>query len=687
MVVGGTAGQDEREGGMGAVFEAEHIDTERRVAVKVLHAQRRNSGWMVQGFRNEARASARIGSPNIVDVYDFKELEDGRLLIAMELLDGPTLHDEVERGLLAWPRIVAIARQICKGLAAAHQAGIVHRDIKPENIILIRRDRRGDFVKLLDFGVAHFMYEGGIIRVTGTAQYMAPEAAEGTADPRADVYSVGCLLYAFATGEPPFEGDTPLDTLLKQRIEDPVPPSKRAHREVPAGFDALVLRCLDKDPDQRCQTMEELEAALCELQLEHGWVTGWDDLPAPAVEEQRRARIEAGLRSLSERGRQRAPWFFVFVAGVVMTIVIAWLAWPRQDASLVRDELEQHVQAAQQAAARFYFVYPPLRDPSGSTAYREVLALEALGDDMAVSRGAELRQEFAATLVRLGDRYWEFEGARPFAYEYYASALIFVDDLHARARAGLAPVALEQLRARATAGEFTEHELLALEPLVALAEPDAKTRVAKLEALRGQEAIPASIGATLDRVLEHPEHRWMQVPHAVDPRENGSTPSEASPGEQDPAVAVVEPTAVVDAPQAPPAADLPRSRQRDPAAARKLVAQARAASRAKDRKHAESLYNRALEADPRSVDALDGLASLAFQQARYGESARYLERAVELGPRNAQRWLALGDAYFKTLRYSDARDAYQRAVELGSREGAGRLQKLEGKLGGATDGG
>ncbi len=683
------------DGGMGAVFEAEHIDTERRVAVKVLHAQRRSLQWVVQGFRNEARASARIGSPNIVDIYDFKELDDGRLLIAMEFLDGPTLHEEVDREPLAWPRLVDVSRQICKGLSAAHRAEIVHRDIKPENIILIRRDRREDFVKLLDFGVAHFARDGDEVRMSGTAQYMAPEAAEGTSDIRADIYSVGCLLYTLAVGEPPFEGETSSEVLKEQHAGPPTPPSKRTHREVPPSFDALVLRCLATEPSERFESMDELEAALCELQLECRWTTAWDDLPAPEVEPARRDRIEAGLRELSGRTRRRSRWPGLVVAGLLAATTIAVLAWPRPPATttVTDDAVSRHAQAAKSAAARFYFVYPPVGEPHSATAYRELLALEALGLDEARTRGAELRKEFAATLVRLGDRYWDFEGARPFAYEYYASALVFVEDEHARERTGLTPAALERLRARAANGDFNEHELLATEPLVALAEPDAEARVQKLEQLRDEQVIPATVAASLDRVLQSPEHQTVRVARA----ETHSTTGRPMPP-LEPEVDDLElPSGTTgaddgDSSDGPPDADdgaqpadpLPKTPTRDPATARTLIAQAQSAEAAGNRQQAETLYNRALEADSRNLAALDGLASIAFRKANYAQSVKHLQRAVKLGSRNADRWLALGDSYFKTVRYAEARGAYERAQELGSVAAGGRLAKLDRKVG-ATD--
>jgi tetratricopeptide (TPR) repeat protein len=292
--------------------------------------------------------------------------------------------------------------------------------------------------------------------------------------------------------------------------------------------------------------------------------------------------------------------------------------------------------------------------------------------------------------VRLGDRYWDFEGARPFAYEYYASALVFAENDHARSRTGLTPAGLERLRARAAKADFTELELLATEPLVALANPDPEARVEELEALR-EEQIPASVAASLDRVLAHPEHKDERL--ALAPGTTGGEEHELHGAGVDSGIlgttgddtggttgAPVEAGDDAEPESKGGSSDPPRSR-RDPTTARRLVSQAAAADEIGNRQQAEALYNRALEADPRNVDALDGLASIAFRRSRYAESAKRLERAVKLGPRKASRWRLLGDAYFKTLRYSDARKAYRRALDLGDPEAAGRLKKLESKLG------
>ncbi len=689
------------DGGMGAVFEAEHVDIERRVAVKIMHAQRQRLQWVVKGFRNEARASARIGAPNIVEIYDFKELDDGRLLIAMEFLDGPTLREELERAPPSWPRLMAIGRQICKGLAAAHGAGIIHRDIKPENIILVERDGRPDFVKLLDFGVAYFMKEEVSARVGGTAHYMAPESTRGATDTRADIYAVGCLLHELAIGHPPFDGDTTSGIMLKQREQEPTAPSAAApERGIPASFDRLVLRCLAKEPDERFETMDALEAALCELQLERGWVTAWDDLPPPAIEQDRRARLEAGLRALNDRSR-RPRWPRLLLAGLAGAAVVTGvlLAWPKPPDPAVQDAaLERHTRAARRAAGQFYFVYPPRDAPEGSTAYREVLALEALGETPAAARAAELRQEFADTLARLGDRYWDFPGARPFAYEYYAASLVFAPNERVSNRAGLTPIALERLRAKAARGQFSDHELLATAPLVALAEAEPRDRVAGLEALRSDEAIPATVAASIDRVLDHDDLAPLRLARGrrgergrARARSSASPAAAATTGDPLP-VGTTTATGGIGEPredgrtEAPDHGEgdlpvLPRSR-REPAVARDLVQQAEAALTRGDRSGAEVLFNRALAADRRNLDALDGLANIAFQGSRYAQSVRLLERAIKLGSRSSRRWISLGDAYFKTLRYPDARKAYARAQALGNREAAGRLAKVDKKLGG-----
>jgi serine/threonine protein kinase len=288
------------EGGMGTVYAATHVAIERRVALKALHPQLCLTEPAVTTFRNEARASARIGAPNIVDILDLVELEDGRLIIVMEYLQGDSLHELIgaERPPIA--RVISIARQICKGLAAAHAAGIIHRDIKPENVMLVHRDGRADFVKLVDFGIAAFEAEGDA-GWAGTPHYMAPESIlRRPIDGRVDQYALGCVLYEWAVGHPPFEGDT--REILRAQVEDPVAfPDDGAWGELPSPLRTIIGRCLAKDPKDRFADMNELEAALCELQVDLGVHTLYDDLALPEIDAARRSR----LRSLMPRRRRR----------------------------------------------------------------------------------------------------------------------------------------------------------------------------------------------------------------------------------------------------------------------------------------------------------------------------------------------------------------------------------------------
>ena len=221
------------EGGMGLVYEAEHVEIGRRVAVKVLHAMYTRQPEVVARFRSEARAATRIGHPHIIDVFDSGTTVDGAVYFVMEFLEGRDLSQLVEEeGPLPAARAIAIAREICQALMAAHKAGILHRDLKPENVFLIDRDGKHDFVKVLDFGIAKTMeaVTERVGRLTnpgvamGTPEYMAPEQAAGLpVDARADVYAVGAIIYEMMSGRPPHEGAHIMEVLTRKATVAPTP--------------------------------------------------------------------------------------------------------------------------------------------------------------------------------------------------------------------------------------------------------------------------------------------------------------------------------------------------------------------------------------------------------------------------------------------------------------------------------
>ncbi|HKU57358.1 MAG TPA: Stk1 family PASTA domain-containing Ser/Thr kinase [Gaiellaceae bacterium] len=247
-------------GGMADVYLAEDQELGRRVAIKILNGRHANDDQFIERFRREAKNAAALNHPNIVSIYDRGEAED-TYYIAMEFLDGRTLKELIV-GRGAAPINVAIeyARQILSALRFAHRHGIVHRDIKPHNVLVDSEGR----VKVTDFGIARAgtsqMTETGSI--VGTAQYLSPEQARGgEVDPRSDLYSLGVVLYELLTGKTPFDGETPVEIAMKHLSTAPKPPSK-LRPDVPPELDMVVLRALAKNPEDRYQSADEMEADL-----------------------------------------------------------------------------------------------------------------------------------------------------------------------------------------------------------------------------------------------------------------------------------------------------------------------------------------------------------------------------------------------------------------------------------------
>src|SRR5436189_627207 len=248
---------------MANVYLAEDQELGRRVAIKILNDRHSHDEQFVERFRREAKNAAGLSHPNIVSIYDRGEF-DGSYYIAMEYLDGRTLKELLVRnGPTPVPIAIDYARQILGALGFAHRNGIVHRDIKPHNIV-VRKDGR---LKVTDFGIARSgasqMTEAGSI--VGTAQYLSPEQARGApVDARSDLYSLGIVLYEMLTAKVPFTGDAPVEIAMKHLQVVPDPPSK-LRPDVPHDLDAIVMRALAKDPEQRYGSAEEMDADLARV--------------------------------------------------------------------------------------------------------------------------------------------------------------------------------------------------------------------------------------------------------------------------------------------------------------------------------------------------------------------------------------------------------------------------------------
>lgn len=256
------------EGGMGRLYDAEHVRLDRRYAVKVIHRPLADRSDLVERFAREARAMSRVQSDHIVDVVDVIEAPDGRQCIVTEKLEGKDLEAHVSGARKLTPsEAVRWVRQACRGASAAHALGVVHRDLKPSNLFLASDAGGSVTLKILDFGVAKIGGESAEVTSTGvivgTPAFMAPEQARGasSADARSDVYALGAVLYRLVTGQNPYGGSDASTTLIRLLEESPARPSV-VDKTVPAGLEAIIEKAMARDPAERFQSADELLVAL-----------------------------------------------------------------------------------------------------------------------------------------------------------------------------------------------------------------------------------------------------------------------------------------------------------------------------------------------------------------------------------------------------------------------------------------
>ena len=269
------------EGGMGAVYLAEHIRMGRRCAIKVMNAMLLHDPDSVSRFSREAANASRINHPNVAAIYDFGETTDQIVFLAMEFVEGRSLAAALD-GKRAVPerRAMEIACQVADALNAAHELGIVHRDLKPDNIMMTHSRAGKDLVKVVDFGIAKAT-GGGQQTVTrtgfivGTPAYMSPEQILGDPlDGRSDLYSLGCILYEMLTGERAFAGPSG-EVSIRRRLTEPPPRPRRVKRTLSKSLDRIVTKAMDRSPDQRFQSANQLRDALAAAMNESPIRPGW----------------------------------------------------------------------------------------------------------------------------------------------------------------------------------------------------------------------------------------------------------------------------------------------------------------------------------------------------------------------------------------------------------------------------
>lgn len=271
-------------GGMSSVYLARHIIIDRLSALKILRKELGLNPSHRERFLREARAVNRINHRNIVEISDVGE-SDGVAYLVMEYVEGESLHAHIQKGRFDWQRAARVGIQMASALARAHQMGIVHRDLKPENVLLVKDDAGRDIVKLTDFGIAKIMDMPSLTfseQLFGTPGYIAPEYVEGIpSDERADLYSLGVVLYEMITGTLPYEWEGQADLLLKPITHAPIPPSQRVGL-LPPGLESLLLSMLARRADERPRDAFAVHDALIEILRRSGGISS-TSLPAIAI--------------------------------------------------------------------------------------------------------------------------------------------------------------------------------------------------------------------------------------------------------------------------------------------------------------------------------------------------------------------------------------------------------------------
>jgi tetratricopeptide (TPR) repeat protein/tRNA A-37 threonylcarbamoyl transferase component Bud32 len=710
------------EGAMGAIYAATHIDLEKKVALKTLLPDGRRSDDVIERFRREARAASTIGSPYICDVTDFGHLPDGQVFFVMEFIDGRSLAHAIEDdGPVPAARALPILRQVCKALGAAHKKRIIHLDVKPDNVMLSRDGNRMDAVKVVDFGIAALLVERRAEdKIAGTPEYIPPERAMGEGfDHRSDIYSLGVLAYETLTGEVPFSGEGAVE-ILKRHVGERAAPFARVNPNVsvPAEFEAVVMQMLAKNPADRPQSMEVVEAMLCDVQIATGVRTDWDHLDIPEVDPAWQARLTE--RMPSPRGNQRRG---LVVGAISLAVVASALAVyfsvfkaPKEVFKIVRVsetqtdeavEVAAFIERAYQAGKKQLYTRP---ENQSALHFIENAESEAARLERPSPGAAAARRAFAATLEATGNELLK-AGLGDLAVVKYKEALAFVPDDAALAKR--AEASAEEQRALAGARARASKAKRDLEVPVARAAATPPDRAKELagnaflaardgrysEARQGIKDLLATneggmVGARLaDGFRQLAGKAWDRGDHlngrslyqlviTLDPADlEAATRARVGPAAVAPLPEPERKPAPVErkAPSAPQDGDGPR----DTAASRKAVKQAEAALRHGELGAAEEGFTRAVRADPLNPSAIGGLAAVAFERAHYTNALDLARRAARLDPRSPQHHIVLGDAYFKLLRYEEARTSYDQAAKLakGDPRVNARLERVRAKLG------
>lgn len=694
-------------GGFGDVYAAYDPDLDRKIAVKIMKTRENKLGTAREQLSREAQALAKLSHKNVLTVYDFGDVQ-GDVFLAMEFVDGNTLKEWFAQEERSWNDVLEVMMPAGEGLAAAHHSGLVHSDFKPQNVLI---DREGE-IRVADFGLAKALirsntttseaqdHDGEIqahretmIPLTregqprgrrpsaaGSPAYMAPEQFRGCdVNELSDQFSYAVTLFEGLYGRRPYPQRTirELKAAVLAGAYDPPPDDST----VPRWLRDVVLKGIAQAPEDRFTSMDEFLAALRAD-------------PAKARKRMVRTGGTLGITALMS-------------AGLAMVLFHEPTNEEQQRIEALRD-------AANAAAAANYYVMPPVEDPEYKTAYKSILALEDLDggyDPMADKVAAELRESFSGTLTRIGDYYWSEDYGKTFALDYYMHAyMLDPSNERAKERAAMTHGEFRQARKKAKESGYTKSELIAAEPLSALAARSPEARLAGLKVIKKRSRRRSfSSQQRLDLMTSVTEALAKKSKKG---RESGAQKTqsqgfdEALPASNSSLVKETE-RALAQPPQArpskaPASRTEPRSRKTpkpnsskefgeqgdrhrrssiSASEGAKAVMQGRGLLGRAKFKEATQAFHRALKANRKNSAALMGLSDTYFELGQYRKAVDYGERAVKVNPRaSSYRW-KLGDAYVRVLRYDDAAKQYKKGAKLGSLKAKRRLKALKRKLG------
>jgi serine/threonine-protein kinase len=665
------------QGGSGTIYRAEHVTLRRKVAIKVLHHELSRDDLAIERFRREATMVAEIDNDHIVEIHDFGRTPDGRLYLAMELLEGETLDQVLERdGKLAIDRVADILIQVGEALIEAHAIGYVHRDLRPRNVYLAVRRGRANFVKLLDFGLAKIVEnEAGAASTSlgmtfGDPRYMSPEQARGDRiDRRADIYQLGCVAYEMLTGAPPFVGTKVFDVLARH-VSEPPKPLAGVRGDVPAWLDTAVMRALAKRPEDRFATVSRLVEA-----LRAGSTTG--AIMADAVARTREAELPASVSRVMEK--------------------------LQIDRAAIEDEDDAPVEPAR--------AQPPA-----------VVETEA---DLRKTTPAPVKAARAPTPTPAPERPSEPTGSGGVPRAAHGKA----GPSRPNDSAGISQVWFKDGERLDGGTALDDSQAVRLDRARNMISPSDTGLIDEYDDRRRKPiGLYAAIGAGLVLVLAVAVLAWPSKKPASATGTGSSGTGSAGTGSAVAAVvpvdaASIEPAAVVDAGVPVPPVDAAPARPpvgtgsaaapigsghgtgSDAGSGHGAGSDAGSAVAAspddEDKKKAEFFaklgeqalaggdtggaaanFKKAIELDPRSVDAITGMGQIALEQGLYADAATHLKKAAKLAPKSATIQTLLGEAYLNSGNAKLAADTFKRALQLdpdnarardGYTEAAGRL--------------